>query len=342
MQEEIIRELRRTCKRGFTLVELLVVIAIIAILVAILLPAINSAREAARRTRCKNHIRQVATGLLNYETAWGRLPYGAMLAEGSLWSAYILPYLEDEALKNLMTIGEDRKGNFQWAHPTPYRAVPRSPAFVNLVAVETIIPIYRCPSAGLPGHQHDVSSDDWHVMRRVPGSYLGCASGIVVDQNKPMGMEQLDGVLFGHNKDDPGDTVRLRDVSDGWTKTILVGEALHDVRAQDEIGARRERSRGDHKDHWYIGSDDVDIYNDASECLGSTAVGINLQLTESCDRKTGTYAGCQGLQLSFSSAHPGGCHVVMCDGSVRFVEQDILPAVWSEMGTRAGQDWQNQ
>jgi prepilin-type N-terminal cleavage/methylation domain-containing protein/prepilin-type processing-associated H-X9-DG protein len=334
------RVVRRT-EDGFTLVELLVVIAIIAILVALLLPAVNAAREAARRTQCNNHIRQVALGIINYESANQRLPYGAMLAEGSMWSGYILPYLEDKSLKDLMTIGEDQEGNFQWAHPGPYSYPVTSRTFKNIVAVETVIPVYRCPSAALPSGQYDVSSDNWHVMRRVPGSYLACASGLVVDQNKPRGMERLDGVIFGHHKDNRGKPVEFRKVKDGLSKTMLLGEALHDVRAQEEIGMRREMSIGDHKDHWYIGSDDIDIYNDASECLGSTGVGINLHTMYSCDRKEQTkkvgLSECMALQLSFSSAHPGGINIALCDGSVRQIEETISPQVWSDYGTRSSQ-----
>lgn len=332
----------RKANRGFTLVELLVVIAIIAILVALLLPAINAAREAARRTQCTNHIRQVALGIINYESANRRLPYGAMLAEGSMWSGYILPYLEDKSLKDLMTIGEDDRGNFQWAHPGPYSYPVTSRTFKNIVAVETIIPVFRCPSGALPLHQYDVSSDNWHVMQRVPGSYLACASGLVDNQNKPRGMEKLDGVIFGHHKNNPGRPIEFKKVKDGLSKTMLVGEALHDVRAQDKIGKRQERAIGDHKDHWYIGSDDIDIYNDSSECLGSTGVGINLHTSFSCDRDERTKQvgsrECMALQLSFSSAHPGAVNIALCDGTVRFIEETISPVVWRDYGTRASQE----
>lgn len=331
----------RQSKAGFTLVELLVVIAIIAILVALLLPAINAAREAARRTQCVNNIRQIALGLINYESTRGELPYGVMLAEGSMWSGYLLPYLEDKSLKDLMTIGEDERGNFQWAQPQPYSYPITNRIYRNIIAVETVIPTYRCPSASLPSHQYDVSSDNWHVMRRVPGSYLGCASGLVVDQNKPKGMEQLDGVLFGHNKDRPRRPLQLKKIKDGLSKTMLVGEALHDAKAEDEVGPIRERSVGDHKDHWYIGGDDPDIYNDASECLGSTGVGINLHQSNTCSRnekhKKGRYADCMALQVCFSSAHPGGVNIVLCDGTVKFIREDVNELVWSDYGTRASQ-----
>ena len=284
--------------------------------------------------------------MIGYESAFGSFPIGATLAEGSMWSGYILPFMEDENLKKLMTIGEDERGNFQWAHPGPYRYPLTDPSYRNIIAVETFIPTFRCPSAPMPTHQYDVSSDNWHVMKRVPGSYLGCASGVVVDQNDPRGLEELDGVLFGQHKDGRlrrgSRNVRtgrrvpitLRKITDGTSKTMLIGEALHDQIAQGKIGRNQEAARGDHKDHWYIGSDDIDIYNDGSEGLGSTGVGINLQKIYRCGDGAPD-SECQQLQLSFSSAHASVVNVVMCDGSVRSVPDDTDKEVWSDMGTRS-------
>ena len=339
---------------AFTLVELLVVIAIIAMLVSLLLPAVQSAREAARKSQCSNNLKQIGLAILNYESANEYLPRGANLGEGSMWSAYILSFMEDESLWDLMTIGEGARtgggsgkqntsGNYQWAHPGEYvpATIGNNIAFRNIVACETLIPTFRCTSASLPEFQHDVSSDNWHVMKRVPGSYLGCATGLLVDQNLPRatkGMLKTDGVFYGIDKSETIPGVSLRKVSDGTSKTLMVGEALHDTVAQYEVGTNKEIASGDHKDHWYIGGDDPDIYNDVSEGLGSTGVGVNLhkQFPGGCDR-IARYAGCQALQLSFSSAHPGVAQAVMCDGSVHAINDTIDPIAWSDMGTRSGQ-----
>ena len=129
--------------------------------------------------------------------------------------------------------------------------------------------------------------------------------------------------------------LRMRQIQDGTSKTIMVGEALHDAMAQRQFGMKRESVRGDRKDHWYIGSDDVDTTaSDVSEGLGSTGVRPNLQQLYRCGEGAPN-AECQQLQLSFSSAHRGIVNVVMCDGAVQRVEDEIDPIVWSNMGTRS-------
>ncbi|MFV2066180.1 MAG: DUF1559 domain-containing protein [Pirellulales bacterium] len=333
---------------GFTLVELLVVIAIIGILIALLLPAVQAAREAARRMQCTNNLKQIGLAMQNYLDPNKSFALGASLGEGSLWSAFILPYLEGGNMKDLLTIGENNTGNFQWAQPGPYSYPITDRTYRNVNAVETVIPVYRCPSAALPEHQYDVSADGWHVMRRCPGSYLGSASGLIEDQNKPVfGMRNLDGVLWGiHYEGKTLDrrttrvrAVRIREITDGLSNTMLVGEALHDSIAQQQIGRKSELLVGDHKDHWYIGSDDVDTspFMDPSEGLGSTGVPLNLHKIYTCEKGRSTPEQCMALQVCYSSNHTGIVNVVMCDGAVRAVNEAIDAQIWSDMGTRAGQ-----
>lgn len=343
---------------GFTLVELLVVIAIIAILVALLLPAVNAAREAARRSQCQNNIRQVGLASLLFESANGRLPLGANVQEGSMWSGYILPFLEDQALRNLMKIQEGGNLNAQWAHPGPYDVIPDTDEFRNIRAVETVISSYRCPSAGLPEHQLDRSMDNWYVMRRVPGSYLGCISGFYCSQvdlirfNRPTfdPLRAQDGALIAVNSPLTSGTgskaialspVKLKHVKDGTSKTVMIGEALHDSQGQEQFGGQQAERKptGNRKDHWYIGSDDIDTGAgaDYSEGVGSTGIRINIfkgQLTSVLCSNPSSIE-CQKHQLGFGSAHPGGTMVVLCDNSTQFITEDIDPQPWSDYGTRS-------
>ncbi|MBN1854154.1 MAG: DUF1559 domain-containing protein [Pirellulales bacterium] len=355
-------ENRKTRQLAFTLVELLVVIAIIGILVALLLPAVQAAREAARRNSCKNNLKQIGLALQNYHGAHGVLPIGAALEEGAMWTAFILPYLEDTSLKDLMTLGEGGAAvsgisNFQWASPSPVYAYPiTSIEYKNIEAVETLIPVYRCPSAGLPEHMPDVSSYPWYVQRRVPGSYLGCASGVVVSQNTPHAMAGLDGVLYGVNvnavqgegyPESSLDVVSYKKITDGLSKTIAVGEASFDIDALTRVGQangypRPEKTIGSRKDHWYIGGDDTDgpSARDSSEALGSTGVAPNIYkgpLIYPCglQEENAGSAECQAYQISFSSEHGGTVQVVMCDGSVQAYEESVDLDIWSKLGTRS-------
>jgi prepilin-type N-terminal cleavage/methylation domain-containing protein len=361
--------------RGFTLVELLVVIAIIGILVALLLPAIQSAREAARRSQCMNNLKQIGIALHNYHSAHNTFPVGAALQEGSTWSAYILPYMEESSVANVLTI--DFVNSRPYAHIQPNYSTIVDP-YRNVIALETLIPSFRCPSTFLPEHMPDRSHQGNHyVQARVPSSYIACASGISSSQQiTPIlpgefrrWMEQLDGVMYGvYLKDPPPKNnyngrslVSMARIIDGTSKTVMAGEAWFDVdrvsRTQSDGYPTPESPQGTRKDHWMIGSDSIGAASpgDPSEALGSTGVPPNWHKSVGamahCDRfggagsSTGDDIGtsshivgpedCDGVQLSFSSDHPGITQVVMCDGSVQTIEEDINLDVWERMGTRS-------
>ncbi len=363
----IVLRRQRSKPVGFTLVELLVVIAIIGILVAMLLPAVQAAREAGRRSTCMNHLKQIGLALQNHHSARGEFPIGAALEEGSMWSAYILPYMEESGLWDTLTI--DYENVHPYSHPGPDYGYPLAAPFRNVEACETVIEIYRCPSAALPQHLRDRGHNSKHfIQRRVPASYIACASGIVTSQfifRFPDGefhrlLEQTDGVMYGvHKRKESkfGDSlVRFGRITDGTSKTIAVGEAVPDVQriqgSGDDGFPPLEHQFGNRKDHWYIGSDNIGTpgnAGDPSEALGSTGVPPNLHrqrgVAESCGGGGGGLEGgsgshvvgadCEGLQLSFSSEHPGVVQVVMCDGSVQQVAEGISDVVWSRMGTRS-------
>jgi prepilin-type processing-associated H-X9-DG protein len=329
-------------------VELLVVIAIIGILIGLLLPAINAAREAGRRTECANNLKQIGLALNYYHDTYQAYPIGAAMESGAAWSAFILPYLEQNQLYNPLTFGWD--GEPDWAmQSTKYSPsdlqVPTTDHSKtaqtkrNVAALETVVPTYRCPSANIPLHVMDASvwlPQPWFVARRVPGTYLGCVSGIVTNDQ---GLIDLDGILTapkGHNTHDYGrfrmSYISQKQVTDGLSHTIIVGEAVPDAgnntqRESPELNMGR-------KDHWYIGGDDVDDWEgrDWSEFLGSTGVPMNLPKIPEGDPNFGAY------EVGFSSRHSGGCSFVYADGSLHFLADSIEPKVFSALGTRAGRE----
>ncbi|WP_428304253.1 DUF1559 domain-containing protein [Lacipirellula sp.] len=359
---------RRRRSTGFTLVELLVVIAIIGVLVALLLPAVQAAREAARRSQCMNNLKQVGLAMNNYEGAHKHLPPGALMNEGSAWSAYLLSYLEGgNAFKNLK-IGDNKNFNMQWGHQGgPYTDASTLPEDErNVAVIEGVMPAYRCPSAGLPEHQLDVTADGYWIMKRSPVSYIGVASGLVSQQYAGGSVyflkghpktadgntegdgndfyEGADGVLYGIDKDDVADKgVKFSWVEDGTSNTVMVGEAVHDYVTQENQGGIAEKRAGNRKDHWWGGSDDIDTTpgSDLSEFLGSTAVAPNYQRAtpeehqQWCTNEESTK--CQSLQLAFGSEHTGIVQMVFVDGHVEQIQDSIDALVWSNYGSRASQ-----
>ena len=150
---EVPPRLRRRC--GFTLIELLVVIAIIAVLIALLLPAVQQAREAARRTQCKNNLKNLGLALHNYHDTAKVFPY-AWGSNEELWSAMILPQLDQAGLY----------GTLQWQYPGA-----DLPA--NQAACQLVMSVFRCPSMAQPQRE-----DYNNIVGRVPASYRAVADSL--------------------------------------------------------------------------------------------------------------------------------------------------------------------
>lgn len=346
--------------RGFTLVELLVVIAIIGILVGLLLPAVQAAREAARRMQCSNNVKQIVLANHNFHDAFKGFPMAAEFGVGTGWSSLILPYIEQGNLYNILTFQEDSMGNFQWAAPVP--GIPGSTAFEhpafarfrNIYACEQPIPSFRCPSSAFPDSAADISGDNWIVQRRVPCNYLGCVTGILTDDRRPQNVNRpwggsglvevisdLDGVFIqklnhqrikrnGKSYGEIG--CDIASITDGTSNTIAIGEAEPDLEVLPEMGVIRENNQSGRgrKDHWTLGSDDVDTTNqgDMSELLGSTGVPMNMRKVPPGSPEFAAY------EFSFGSRHVGGANFGLADGSVRFISQNIDATIYSNLGSR--------
>lgn len=297
--------------RGFTLIELLVVIAIIAVLIALLLPAVQQAREAARRTQCKNNLKQLGLGLFNYESTHGLFPPGA---EGFplVWSphAHLLPYLDQSSLLNLINMN----------------LAPTDPA--NDSKTMTSIATFLCPS--------DSSS--------IPGSLYGptnygfnSGSGTVNYGNTRTGG---DGIFWVFS------STRLRDMIDGASNTAagsetllgsgsttatladsmkqqfkLTSSAAHPDDATCDSGAGGSFD-GFRANKWAVGHAGDTLYNHA--------------MPPNDDRWDCTNSFYSEARMAARSRHVGGVHLLLCDGSTRFVSENISTNIWRALSTRAG------
>ena len=347
--------------RAFTLVELLVVIAIIATLIGLLLPAVQVARESARRLSCSNNLRSVALATLGFHDARKGYPMAAEFEVGTAWPSLILPYMEQNNVFEEMTFQEDGDGNYQWAFGVPgitgQAAVSNrayNKFYKNIWACEQSISTFRCPSSQFPAKAADISGDNWIVQQRAMSNYLGCVSGTLTVERRrqtaatPWGgtgqtevISDLDGIMVNriphqrirYNGQSFGSTgTKIQHVKDGTSNTILLGEAEPDIAVMPEMGIVNENNAANsgRKDHWGFGGDDLDTNNqgDMSEFLGSTGVPMNAPKVAQGSAAFAAY------ELSFGSRHPGGATFAYGDGSVRFLQDSIDPAAYSALGSR--------
>ena len=311
---------KRRC--GFTLIELLVVIAIIAVLISLLLPAVQQAREAARRTQCKNNLKQMGLAFHNFQDTYGHLPNGArdgMLDDwsccnsddihGYSWMFHILPFIEQ---KNLYDLGLDDpddpsvEADSQPAIGGHGVATYNCPSRRNLIRYGSG---YRSDYAGNMGEQEFSGSDVWTLETSfaTSGWTNGVGSGVVVRTDE--------------------ETITLGHIHDGTSNTIMVGEkALH----PSEHG-----SNGGDNEYW----------NDAGwdQCVMRSVAGRNedgvifpIELTPDSEAPTAADNGGSTVWYwMFGSAHEGGVQFAMADGSVRMINYQIDGITLHHLGHRA-------
>lgn len=332
-------------RRGFTLIELLVVIAIIAVLIALLLPAVQQAREAARRSQCKNNLKQIGLALHNYHSSHNVFPFGkgsdyAGAPMYARWSqhAMILPYLDLAPLYNTL--------DFNYPPETPGMGgvIAFMPAYSNAngknaAGSRTIIPMFMCPSDRSP-------SDPWAAQN----NYAGNQGGWLCDRgDQPGGPNDVSpnevqtGVFYYLSR------CRTADVTDGLSQTAFFSEKIRgqgnpDPRSdmfvippQTSLDATYNACRSINPltatpltskwgYSWVMGENCCTLYNHVATPNSYSCGGPGF---------TGTMTN-MAMQVSANSRHTGGVHVMMGDGAVRFSSDSIDLKVWRAMGSRAG------
>ena len=293
---------------GFTLIELLVVIAIIAVLIGLLLPAVQKVREAAYRTECSNHLKQLALACNNYASDhYGLLPGQPLRAPGwrTAWVLELLPYLEQGALRDrwefryLLPDGRENPawyGNFNG--PAAPAAQPVTVLLCPAHALGPVVKTFAPPTAQAPQGQYQA-----YMSYRASGG---------------------DHAAFA------GPAVRLTDITDGASNTLLLGEhANREPRWLPVFGARfaPDPDGPSYVAGGYASGPFAQASNPFNYRLPPGAVGaLPAALVDYWARRV----------WSFGSDHPGGADVALCDGSARFVADGIDPATFAALGTIDG------
>ncbi len=298
--------------RGFTLVELLVVIAIIGVLVALLLPAVQSAREAARRSQCINNLRQIMLACLNYESAKGTLPAGTEIdfenpadcggdCRGTPMYITALPYFEEGAVEEL----------FDYKLPNGWLGQPKA---IQDKFNELRLSIYICPS---------MADWDWHYPRR---DYFGSVGGSIQDGPCKRGWRGCvfdDGVFYLNS------FTGLGDITDGSAYTLAIGESNHPSKWGAGPGYGNSREGG--PSTWWFGG--ATIVGDP----GSLSVGRILRSTvHPLNSSSLPIRDSEDNDAPFGSDHPGGGHFAYADGHVIFLTDDVDWKTYQGLSTRAG------
>ena len=359
--------------QAFTLVELLVVIAIIGILVALLLPAIQAAREAARRTSCQSNVHNIAIALLNYGTAKKVFPPGIEYAcssnSGALdcngdglaawaWAAYTLPYMEQTSVYDLAGVGTT-------APPIVTglaNALSTLPATTIVPALQTPMPAFRCASDdGGPLTDDQELSNKYRIgtnagARSNYGGVYGTArytqnSLLRTQTTGPSGCTgkkaEGDGIFYRASK------ISEKKITDGTSKTLMLGERATRLKVGGSDSGSGTDADTLTKNADFPGG--FSLFGINSNNFGySTYQGIHQVVGYTGTMQVDNVLRCPGTAATdatlvllndsstriasrhgFNSNHPGGAQFALADGSVRFISNDIDQVTYGRLGSRA-------
>lgn len=332
---------------GFTLVELLVVIAIIGVLVALLLPAVQAAREAARRSSCSNNLKQLAIGVHNYHDIVQRFPMNYATTAGNAhwtepdlsthrstsWMVQVLPFIEQQPLYNMIDFNYGVKND-----PRNGTVVnnPNNPS--NAFVARTVVKTYLCPSDGIASagpmaSRANRSAGGWlyavNNYKGVCGANWAWGAWPTATPPAGSGLPNFNATPYGNTQDglDAGNGIFFRGgradirrhsttpmaaILDGTSNTLMIGEAIPRWCT--------------HTWWWWFNG-----------TTATTAVPLNARARcQNTGSRTADLNACWGdwpNNYSFMSLHPGGGQFALADGSVRFVPETIDLTIYRSLGT---------
>jgi len=324
-------------RRGFTLVELLAVIAIIGLLIALLLPAVQSTRESSRRTNCSNNLKQLGLALQNHVSAKRTFPMGAQTALDNTgpnvngiqyanrrwsWFVYLLTFG-----------GEPTLYDMQWGHyqSSKWQSSPSDGStlsYVNLPSKTVPLPGFMCPSDPTNPKLNSQDGPASDNNQGFHGNYLLC-SGSSRFGTTPENSCQLDGISF------PLSAVAIKDVTDGLSKTLAASEIMV---TPEPIGGGLPviDTRGRYHNNLHGGCSFSTFYPPNTTVSDQLPYCSNAVARAPCVGGSGA-----NPVISARSYHPSGVNTVMADGAVRFVTDQVTPSVWQAAGSRNGGESNN-
>ena len=339
---------RRCSRSGFTLIELLVVIAIIAVLIALLLPAVQQAREAARRSQCVNNMKQIGLGLMNYESSNGGFPPPKIFSGSGIGNnggingvlnttgfTMILGFLEQTALLNAYNFSQASSSSVNG----PNNNVIGSP-LVNSTVVGALVSVYACPSDQPPDIQNEAGNGAYARTQARRSNYFFCST---------LWMEYYGPYAWGGSLPDYVQSTRgmfitdmstsLSEVTDGLSNTAMVGESPQ-IHSQSVWGP-----------YWGSGvhtSTNGNVYPPPpliTAIAGKLGLGpewrdYTTTLPNAFPNSTQCGGPCGNNKLPYAnimgSKHPGGLNMVFGDGSVHFIKNSISGQTWWALNTIHG------
>ncbi len=321
-------------RRGFTLIELLVVIAIIAILIALLLPAVQQAREAARRSQCKNNLKQLGLALHNYHDVYNMMPPGYITVSTGInasngnpfwsWGASILPQTDGATIFNTLQVGGKRVADWAGTGTTTAEVNARA-------ALTTPVQAFLCPSDTAPGLNTNrattltfgtTTNAQLATSSYVASHNVGNSGAATAATSSPTALVTANTYKSTFNATTPisgfvgpfgqNSSTGFRDFTDGTSNSILVGERA-----------------------WKVSTYQNDSALAIATTNGATGSGTGSDTLGVAVAKINWNGGTN--QVGYSSFHTGGAHFLLGDGAVRFISENIAFTLPGNVTTAEGQ-----